>query len=160
MASEPGMARLIEKLKFQGWEHLLRCPLPRVHEFEVVEFYINLEVVGDGEVKSMVNGVRFTLTERMVGEILQVPREGYAEYDRERTRDSSLTTKFTQGRVITGYRRVIKGEMSPDHKLLYELVNKCFLPRTERRHEASYRDLGLMKMIDVKQKVNLHLLMI
>ncbi|MCE0480688.1 hypothetical protein HAX54_037724 [Datura stramonium] len=51
-----------------------------------------------------------------------------------------------------------KGEMGSEHKLFIELENKCLLPRTERRRDASYRDLGLMEMTDTNQKVNLPLL--
>lgn len=131
-----------------------------VYEGEVVEFYVNLEVVDKGRVKSQVHGVQFELSKTVLGEILHVVVVGYADYDKEKSSNCSLTTKFTRDRVTDGSRRVLKGEMGSDHKLLFKLVNKCLLPRTERRHETSYKDLGVMDMIDTCQKVNLPLLMI
>ncbi|MCD9638034.1 hypothetical protein HAX54_021699 [Datura stramonium] len=45
--------------------------------------------------------------------------------------------------------------MGPYHNLLLELVNKFLLPHTERCHEASHHDLGLIEAIDVQQHVPL-----
>lgn len=55
---------------------------------------------------------------------------------------------------------VLKREMKPSHKLLFEFVNKCLFPHTEHRHEATYRYLGLMESLDTNQRVNLPELMI
>ncbi|KAK4716081.1 hypothetical protein R3W88_014419 [Solanum pinnatisectum] len=54
-----------------------------------------------------------------------------------------LTSKFTQGRVIILPMKVLKGEMSSFHKLVFEVVHKGILPRGERSHEASFRDMGI-----------------
>ncbi|MCE3052311.1 hypothetical protein HAX54_052199 [Datura stramonium] len=66
---------------------------------------------------------------RLIGKLKFQGTLGWVcEYDMERTKDRSVTAKFTQERVMTRPRRVLKGEMGPDQKLLFELVNKCFLP--------------------------------
>ncbi|MCD7464358.1 hypothetical protein HAX54_052560 [Datura stramonium] len=54
VASELGIERLIEKLKFQGWKHLFLCPLPKFYEYEVVAFYTNLDVKKDRRYPIMV----------------------------------------------------------------------------------------------------------
>lgn len=47
--------------------------------------------------KSIVNGIGFTLNERILSDLLQVPFDGYAEYEVSRPKDGELTTRFTQG---------------------------------------------------------------
>lgn len=74
---------------------------------------------------------------------MQVPTVGVAEYVWTKDKNCLLTSKFTQGRVIARPRKVMKGEMHPFHKLLFEIVHKGVVPRGERRHEASFWDMGL-----------------
>ncbi|KAH0715284.1 hypothetical protein KY284_008189 [Solanum tuberosum] len=55
-----------------------------------------------------------------------------------------LTSKYTQGRVITRPRKVLKGEMTPFHKLMYELVHKGVLPRVDSKpdpHQLAFGNL-------------------
>ncbi|MCE3052253.1 hypothetical protein HAX54_052007 [Datura stramonium] len=60
--NELSMENLVEKLRFQGWDHLFVCPMPCVHEGDVEEFCVNLEVMDEGRVKSIVHGVQFELS--------------------------------------------------------------------------------------------------
>lgn len=48
-----------------------------------------------------------------------------------------LTNKYTQGRENLMTSKVGKGEMKLVHKLLFEFMNNCLLPRSEKRHEAT-----------------------
>ncbi|MCD7459383.1 hypothetical protein HAX54_040813 [Datura stramonium] len=93
--SEPDMVNIVEKLRFQDWEHLFVGPIPFVYELEVVELYVNLEVVDEGRVKSHVHRVQFELSEAVLGKILHIAVVGYAEYDKEKSSNCSLTMKFT-----------------------------------------------------------------
>ncbi|KAG5584873.1 hypothetical protein H5410_045307 [Solanum commersonii] len=56
-------------------------------------------------------------------------------------------------RVATRAKKVLKGEMSPFHKLLFELVYKGILPKGERRHEASFRDMGIAHALENKDSM-------
>lgn len=77
-----------------------------------------------------------------LGEILHIC-VGLAEYTWTKENNCALTTKFTQGRVKFRPRKVLKGEMSPFHKLVFEIVHKGIVPRGERRHEANFLDVGI-----------------
>lgn len=48
-----------------------------------------------------------------------------------------------------------KGEMKSVHKLLLKFVNKCLLPRSERRHKDTYLDLELMEVFHQNSPINL-----
>lgn len=52
-------------------------------------------------------------------------------------------------------RRVLKGEMKQDHKLLFEFVNKCVFQMAKRKHESSSKDLDIMDALDRKVPINL-----
>lgn len=58
------------------------------------------------------------------------------------------------GRVTTRPREVLKGEMSPFHKLVFEVVHKVMLPRGERRHDASFRDMGIAHALENKESID------
>ncbi|KAG5605679.1 hypothetical protein H5410_027171 [Solanum commersonii] len=65
-----------------------------------------------------------------------------------------------EGRVTPRDRKVLKREMSPFHKLMFELVHKGILPRGERRHEASFRDIGIAHALENKDPIDWPSLMI
>ncbi|KAH0669453.1 hypothetical protein KY285_023615 [Solanum tuberosum] len=64
------------------------------------------------------------------------------------------------GRVTPRDRKVLKGKMSPFHKLVFELVHKGILLRGERRHEASFRDIGISHALENKDPIDWPSLMI
>lgn len=55
---------------------------------------------------------------------------------------------------------MIKGEMKRSHKLLFQVMHKGAILRGERRHEAIYRDMGLMNALEQVDHINLPTLMI
>lgn len=59
-----------------------------------------------------------------------------------------MTNKYNQKREKLTARKVGKGEIELVHKLLFEFVNKCLLPCSERRHEANYLDLAVIEVLD------------
>lgn len=48
----------------------------------------------------------------------------------------------------------MKGEMQPFHKMLYEIVHKGIGPRGERRHEATFKDMGLANALDLEEPID------
>lgn len=70
-----------------------------------------------------------------------------------------LNSNFTQKREQHTARKLGKGEMKPVHKLLFELVNKCLMLRSERRNEVTYLDITVMEFLDQNRPVNLPSLM-
>ncbi|XP_019252640.1 PREDICTED: neurofilament medium polypeptide-like [Nicotiana attenuata] len=96
------------------------------------------------------------LLERLeLGEILGIPSEGYDDYTRQKwpSLDSlptalSITRKFCDNKEVNAPKAVYKSEMKPSHKVLFEFVIKCVLPRQERRQIANYMDLVLMECLD------------
>lgn len=57
-------------------------------------------------------------------------------------------------------RKVLKGEMEPFHKLLYEVVHKGVVPGGERQHEEIFWDMGLVNALDQVEPINWPALMI
>lgn len=51
-------------------------------------------------------------------------------------------------------RKVYKVEMPPFLKLLFKVVHKGILPRGERRHKATFRDMGIAHAIDLQEPVD------
>lgn len=44
--------------------------------------------------------------------------------------------------------------MKPEHKVLFEFVNKCLLLRQERRHTANYMDLVFLECLVRGKQIN------
>ncbi|KAH0765040.1 hypothetical protein KY285_000911 [Solanum tuberosum] len=57
--------------------------------------------------------------------------------------------------MLEGYTRVDKGAMLPLHKLLFDVVHKILLPRSQKRTEPNYLDLTLMELLISKVQINL-----
>uniref|UniRef100_A0A0V0IFL3 Putative ovule protein n=1 Tax=Solanum chacoense TaxID=4108 RepID=A0A0V0IFL3_SOLCH len=111
-------------------------------------------------VTSTVNGVELVFDSVRLGEIFHIPTVGLSEYVWTRDVNCLLTSKFSQGRVTPRDRKVLKGKKSPFHKLMFELVHKGILPRGERRHEASFRDMGIAHALENKDHIDWTSLMI
>ncbi|KAG5601797.1 hypothetical protein H5410_033167 [Solanum commersonii] len=151
---------ICDLLNSQGWGDLFLDTKMLVHEKEVVEFYTNLKVLEENVVTSTVKGVELVFDRRRLGEILCIPSVGLAEYVWATDEQCILTTKYSQGRVTSKARKVLKGEMAPVHKLLFELVHKGVLPRGHRRHIASFRDMGIANALERKEPIDWPSLMI
>ncbi|KAG5604260.1 hypothetical protein H5410_025752 [Solanum commersonii] len=151
---------ICELLNSQGWGDLFLDIKMPVHEKEVVEFYTNLKVLEENVVTSTVKGVKLVFYRRRLGEILCIPSARLAEYVWATDEQCILTTKYSQGRVTSKARKVLKSEMAPVHKLLFELVHKGVLPRGHRRHIASFRDMGIANALERKEPIDWPSLMI
>ncbi|XP_070007550.1 uncharacterized protein [Nicotiana sylvestris] len=131
---ELGMVWLIDALAVQSWKDMVLQMDGRLARNEIIEFMANAEVK-DGIVTSQVKEVQVTFDAEKLGEILDIPAEGYDDY----------TRRFCNVPEVNEAKFVHKSEMKPQHKVLFEFVNKCLLPRLERRHIANYMDLVPLK---------------
>ena len=125
-----------------------------IFDIEVTEFYANLTMIDDLVLSSFVHGIDIVFDKTRLGAILCIPCIGLEEYHWDKDENCTLTSKFTQGRVIDRPRKVLKGEISPFHKLVFEVVHKGIIPRGERRHEANFRDMGLGHALDTMRPIN------
>lgn len=127
----------MEKLEVQGWTHLFICPLPIIYGEIMLHFYKNFKVLEDGTMSTKIRGVDMVPDTKLLREILNVPVEGFDTYMKrewpelgEKKDVMHLTNKYTQEREKLIARKIGKGEMESVHKLLFEFVNKCLLPRS------------------------------
>ncbi|XP_019238649.1 PREDICTED: uncharacterized protein LOC109218728 [Nicotiana attenuata] len=160
---EPGMIRLLTALEAQGWKDMVLHMDGKLARNELVEFMAN-GTVKNGLVTSTVKGVKVKFNAAKLGKILDIPSEGYDDYTRQRwpcldglPTDLQITRNFcdtTTDEEVPEARAVQKSEMRPDHKVLFEFVNKCLLPRQERRHTTNYMDLVLMQCLNEGKQIN------
>ncbi|KAH0636247.1 hypothetical protein KY290_036673 [Solanum tuberosum] len=128
---------------------------------ETREFYIN--VVGfSSSITSKVGGIYFTLTDEVLSKILSVPNVGWCHYVKRTwppleglSSALEISRRFAHDPMLEGYTRVDKGAMLPLHKLLFDVVHKIILPRSQKRTEANYLDLTLMELLISKVQINL-----
>jgi len=103
---------------------------------------------------SSVNSVQLVFDSVRLDEIFHIPSIGLSNYVWTKYVNSMLTSKFSQGQITARSRKVLKGEMSPVHKLLFEFVHKGVFPRGKRRHEASLRDMGIAHALENKDPID------
>lgn len=70
------MSDLVGVVVIQGWGHLFEWIVPCLYEWEVRQFYYNLELIEDGGFDTSAGDMSFHMTEKVLGEILKVDREG------------------------------------------------------------------------------------
>ncbi|KAG5630596.1 hypothetical protein H5410_002313 [Solanum commersonii] len=69
------MNSLVDLMEIQSWTHLFMTKSPIMHEDQVREFYYNMKFNEDGSLHMMVGDKKVHLNEKMLWEILEVPRE-------------------------------------------------------------------------------------
>ncbi|KAH0646979.1 hypothetical protein KY284_034863 [Solanum tuberosum] len=82
------------------------------------------------------------------------------EYNWTKDINCVLTSKFSQGRATVRPKKVLIVEMSLFHKLVFEVVHKGILHRGERRHEASFKDMGIGHALENMDPIDWPALMI
>nr|XP_009803926.1 PREDICTED: uncharacterized protein LOC104249244 [Nicotiana sylvestris] len=155
-----GKVLLVDALDVQGWKAMDLQLDGRLDRNEIIEFMENAKVK-DGRVTSQVKGVQVSFDAKRLGEILGIPSEGYDDYTRQKwlSLDSlpttlAITRKLCDVTEVNEAKVVYKSEMKLSHKVLFEFVNKCLLPRQERRHIANYMDLILMECLESGWQIN------
>nr|XP_009761592.1 PREDICTED: uncharacterized protein LOC104213746 [Nicotiana sylvestris] len=151
---------LVDSLAAQGWKDMVLQMDGRLARNELIEFMANA-AVKDVVVSSLVKGVLVQFDAEKLGEILDIPSKGFDDYTRQRwpCLDSlptalEITKRFCDSKDVNEARAVQKSEMRVEHKFVFEFVNKCLLPRQERRHTANYMDLVLMECLERGKQIN------
>ncbi|KAK4734070.1 hypothetical protein R3W88_008331 [Solanum pinnatisectum] len=120
------MNSLADLVEIQSWTHLFMTKSPIMHEDQVREFYYNVEFNENGSLHMMVEDKKLHLNEELLGEILEVPREGI------RSTIGKLYTKHfsTECSKLSDMHRVgiQKKLMKGEYQLLFEFINKVLLP--------------------------------
>ncbi|KAH0752114.1 hypothetical protein KY285_005262 [Solanum tuberosum] len=123
------------------WAELFLDTRLHVHEKEVREFYTNLHVLEGSVATSSINGVDLVFDSVRLNEIFHIPSIGLSNYVWTKDVNSMLTSKFSQGQITARSRKGV-------------------LPRGVRRHEASFRDMGIAHALENKNPINWPSLMI
>ncbi|KAH0665265.1 hypothetical protein KY290_027534 [Solanum tuberosum] len=131
-----------------------------VYENEVVEFYVNFNVLEGNVVTSSINGVKLVFDLVRLEKIFNIPTTGLSEYVWSKDVNCMLASKYSQGRVSSTHRKFLRGKMSLFNEFMYELVHKGVLPRGKKRHEASFIDMGIANALESKDSIDCPTLMI
>ncbi|KAG5622996.1 hypothetical protein H5410_008214 [Solanum commersonii] len=146
ICTKSGMESLADLVEIQSWTHLFMIKSSVLHKEKVREFYYNVDFADDGSLDTWVGNKNVLLDEELMGQILEVPREGIRSVV-----GKSCTKQFMKEcSKLPDMRRagVQKKLMKREYQLLFEFVNKVFLSQIEKRTVASAIDLigsGMMK---------------
>nr|XP_016442517.1 PREDICTED: uncharacterized protein LOC107767916 [Nicotiana tabacum] len=128
-------------------------------EFQQVRsFYADMFTVEDDNICLKVNGVDFVMNEVVLGTILGVPTGGISSI--EGTYSSNFRSTILKYDAVQQGERVHKKALLLMYQLLVKMVNKVFLPRTERHSITSREDMFLMEALDAYSTINLPGIMI
>ncbi|XP_021742810.1 uncharacterized protein LOC110708895 [Chenopodium quinoa] len=154
----------LDLLKFQGWDVMFTVKAKNyLYPLAIDEFCKECEFE-DGVCYSKVNGVDVEFDAARLGSILQVPCEGFDVYMK-----GVVTVKVaghTKTEIINylggkkGVSVMNHNDLSPLHKLLFNLVKKSLVPRTQKKNELCYLDMALIFCMSKKIKINFPALMI
>ncbi|KAG5611590.1 hypothetical protein H5410_022871, partial [Solanum commersonii] len=105
-----GMNSLYDLVEIQSWTHLFMTKSPVLHEEE------------DGSINTRVGDTNLHLIEDLLGQILEVPREGTRSVIRKTCTAEFVKecSKIPNTRRVGIQKKLMKGE----YKLLFEFVNK------------------------------------
>ncbi|KAG5568671.1 hypothetical protein H5410_064314 [Solanum commersonii] len=133
-----GMNSLADLVEIQAWTHLFMIKSPIMHEDQVREFYYNMEFNEDEILHTMVGDKRVHLNEKILWEILEVPREG----------------------IISVVGKLCTKHFANECSKLSDMHRQVVLPRSEKRTVATSIDLFLMESLCKFEALNLPALML
>lgn len=67
------MGDLIDVFTIKEWGHLFKPPVPYLHELDIREFYLKMDLLDDGSISSSVKGLDKCLNKETLGIIFDVP---------------------------------------------------------------------------------------
>lgn len=70
-----GIRNLVDVVVILGWDHLFRWPVPTLHEWEVRQFYYNIEFLENRSFNTSIGDLSFHIDEKVLGTILKVNKE-------------------------------------------------------------------------------------
>ncbi|WMV54998.1 hypothetical protein MTR67_048383 [Solanum verrucosum] len=107
----------------------------------------------DGGINSTVHGLEITLSEEILGFILDVLTQGIRSVEgcEPSTEYVLRSSKYENMKCSRVLKKFHKGE----HQLYFEFVNKVMLPQTEERTIAFVVDLFLIEQLESYEAINL-----
>lgn len=154
----------LDLIKFQGWEHVLVVKSDNyLFPLALDEFCDNCEF-DDGTCYSKVNGVEIEFDAEKLGKILKVPNAGFDTYFK-----GPVTMKvmgYTKTEIIKfvggkkGANIMNHNDLTPLNKLLFNLVKKFVVPRTQKKNELCFLDMTIIFCLVKKIKINFPSLML
>ena len=155
---------LLELIKYQGWVHMLSNSANNVLVPDLMDdFCASFEYEG-GNCKGRVNGTPIEFNAEYLSNLFRVPNEGYDAYFK-----GKFNLKLggaTMNEIMNffggekGTSKIDHNRLSPLHKLLFNVVWRTILPRTQKRNEANLLDISVMYCLAKKIKINFPALMI
>ncbi|XP_009777582.1 uncharacterized protein [Nicotiana sylvestris] len=130
----------------------------KVYEDAVQNFYVSLFTVEGDHICVLVNAVDIVLDASALGKVLQISCEGISSV--KGSCSANFRRTIMKEQAIQQGERVHKKALLPEYQLLFELINKVFLPRPERRSIASKSDLVLIEALDEFVPINMQAIMI
>ncbi|KAK4730136.1 hypothetical protein R3W88_023124 [Solanum pinnatisectum] len=155
--SKSVLGELLILLQAHGWNALFLQGNRRrkMGRKETREFYIN--AVGSAS----------SISSKVLSKILVVPNVGWCDYVKRTwplleglSSALEISRRFANDPMLEDYTRVDKRSMLPLHKLIFYVLHKIILPRSQKRTEANYLDLTLMELLISKVQINLHQLVL
>lgn len=117
-------------------------------------FYHNLTFSNNGcHLTSQVNGVNLAIDEEVLSEILRLPAEGTRSLRNKK--GSKKFLNICDKLDDMNIKNMSKKDLKEEYQLLFELVNKVILPRSEKTTTVIGLDLFLTNILAKFYKVNL-----
>lgn len=131
-------------MKFQNWEHLFELSMPQLHKEEVRIFYHNL-AISDYKLylTSLVNEVNMGIDEDTLYEIFWAATKGIRSL-----RSENAFVKFLEiCGILDGLYIKNVNKKTLKYQLLFQLMNKVLLPKSEKKTTTTGLDFFLMKVM-------------
>lgn len=124
-----------------------------MHEWEVRQFYYNIEFLEDGSFNTSIGNITFWIDEKVLGNILKVERKGIGS-----VQDHAPAKRFIVevGKLLNfSFTGISKKFLKGQYQLYFKFVNEVLLPRTKKRTIATTTDLFCMEALSKSEAINL-----
>ena len=153
----------LDLIKFQGWEHLIvEKSNNLLYPLTLDEFCENCDF-NDGVCSSKVNDVEIEFSCERRSTILKVPNEGFETYFKGPVNMKVMGYTKTEIIKAVGGKKGVNvmnhNDLTPLNKLLFNLVKKFVVPRTQKKNELSFLDMTIVFCMSKKLKINFPSLM-
>ena len=155
---------LLEILQFQGWVNCFGLhAIDFVYPKAMDEFCENFSY-SKGKISSMVNGVDISFDSDYLANLFEIPCDGYDNYFKGKY--NLKIGKIGKDEILLslggekGISTIDHNSLSPINKLLFNLVRRTILARTQKRSEANLLDCAVIYCLTNRIKVNFPSLMI
>ena len=165
--------QLIDILEFQGWTNLFEIGYKNELSYIIMDQFSKSFSNDNGICSVKIKNKNIEFTADDLSEAFGVPNEGFDDYFKgayEENVDGGKVRKSFEGVCIDSMVESIGGDpshvktnhknFSPIQKLLFHLVFRSIIPRTQHRDEANHLDALLIYCLENKIQINFPSLMI